>query len=163
MKYSDEHKEAVLKKLQPPYNRTVAQLAEEEGISTATLYNWRRKARSQGRLLPDSSPEPEGWSARDKFNAVLETAALSEAEVAEYCRQRGLYPEQIQRWRASCEQANDRSDEAARREQEAVRSERQRSKKLEKELQRKETALAETAALLTLSKKANAIWGDEGE
>ena len=163
MKYSEEHKEAVLKKLQPPYNRTVAQLAEEEGISAGTLYNWRRKARAEGRLLPDSSPDPEGWSARDKFNAVLETAALSETEVAEYCRQRGLYPEQIQRWRASCEQANDLSDEAARRDREAVRSERQRAKTLEKELQRKEAALAETAALLTLRKKANAIWGDEDE
>lgn len=40
MKYSEEHKEAVLKKLQPLYNRTVAQLAEEEGISAETLYNW---------------------------------------------------------------------------------------------------------------------------
>nr|WP_019591437.1 transposase [Thioalkalivibrio sp. ALE20] len=97
MKYSDERKEAVLKKLLPPHNRTVAQLADEEGISAATLYNWRRKAREQGRLLPDSSPEPEGWSSRDKFNAVLETAPLSEAEVAEYCRRRGLYPEQLQR------------------------------------------------------------------
>ena len=163
MKSSEEHKEAVLKKRQPPYNRTVAQLAEEEGISTGTLYNWRRKARAEGRLLPDSSPDPEGWSARDKFNAVLETAALSETEVAEYCRQRGLYPEQIQRWRASCEQANDLSDEAARRDREAVRAERQRAKTLEKELQRKEAALAETAALLTLRKKANAIWGDEDE
>lgn len=116
-RWVQEHKEAaVLKKLQPPYNRTVAQLAEEEGISTGTLYSWRRKARAEGCLLPDSSPDPEGWSARDKFNAVLETAALSETEVAEYCRQRGLYPEQIQRWRASCEQANDLSDEAARRE-----------------------------------------------
>lgn len=163
MKYSDEHKEAVLKKLQPPYNRTVAQLAEEEGISTGTLYNWRRKARAQGRLLPDNSPEPEGWNSRDKFNAVLETAALSETEVAEYCRRRGLYPEQLQRWRASCEQANAAADASARQDRERVRAERQRSKKLERELQRKEAALAETAALLTLSKKANAIWGDEDE
>ncbi|WP_019570587.1 transposase [Thioalkalivibrio sp. ALE11] len=161
MKYSDERKEAVLKKLLPPHNRTVAQLADEEGISAATLYNWRRKAREQGRLLPDSSPEPEVWSSRDKFNAVLETAPLSEAEVAEYCRRRGLYPEQLQRWRASCEQANDAADASARQEREQVRTERQRSKELEKELKRKESALAETAALLTLRKKANAIWGDE--
>nr|WP_231372030.1 MULTISPECIES: IS3 family transposase [unclassified Thioalkalivibrio] len=162
VKYSDERKEAVLKKLLPPHNRTVAQLADEEGISAATLYNWRRKAREQGRLLPDSSPEPEGWSSRDKFNAVLETAPLSEAEVAEYCRRRGLYPEQLQRWRASCEQANDAVDASARQEREQVRTERQRSKELEKELKRKESALAETAALLTLRKKGERDLGGRG-
>jgi hypothetical protein len=32
---------------------------------------------------------------------------------------------------------------------------------LEKELRRKEKALAEAAALLVLRKKAQAIWGDE--
>ena len=114
-------------------------------------------------MLPENSAEPEGWSTQDKFNAVLETAALSEAELAEYCRRRGLYPEQIQRWRASCEQANDLADGKARDDAEAVETERKRSKELERELRRKEAALAETAALLTLRKKANAIWGDADE
>lgn len=163
MKYSEERKEAVLKKLLPPHNRTVAQLAEEEGISTASLYNWRKQARSRGRLLPENSAEPEGWSSQDKFNAVLETAALSETEVAGYCRRRGLYPEQIQRWRASCEQANERSDAHAWADSETVKSERKRNRQLERELKRKNAALAETAALLTLRKKANAIWGDGDE
>lgn len=163
MKYSEERKEAVLKKLLPPHNRTVAQLAEEEGISTASLYNWRKQARSRGRLLPENSAEPEGWSSQDKFNAVLETAALSETEVAGYCRRRGLYPEQIQRWRACCEQANERSDAHAWADSETVKSERKRNRQLERELKRKNAALAETAALLTLRKKANAIWGDGDE
>ena len=161
MKYTDERKEAVLSKLLAPHSRTIASLAEEEGISTATLYSWRNQARQSGRLLPDNSAEPEGWSSRDKFNAVLETAALSEAELAEYCRQRGLYVEQIQRWRASCEQANDRAASAARGDSEAVKTERKRARELERELRRKEAALAETAALLVLRKKARAIWGDE--
>ncbi len=39
MKYSDERREAILKKLLPPHNRTVAEVAQEEGISAATLYN----------------------------------------------------------------------------------------------------------------------------
>jgi len=163
MRYSEERKEAVLKKLLPPHNRTVASLAEEEGVSTATLYNWRKAARRKGRLLPDQSPEPEGWSSRDKFNAVLETAALSEAELAEYCRRRGLYLEQIRRWRASCEQANDRTLEASQRESEVLKAERKRYRGIERELKRKEAALAETAALLALRKKARAIWGDEDE
>ena len=163
MKYSDERREAVLQKLLPPHNRTVASLAEEEGVSAATLYNWRKAARRKGRLLPDNSPEPEGWSSADKFSAVLETAALSEPELAEYCRRRGLYPEQVQRWRACCEQANDRAVEANRREGDAFKAERKRARGLEQELRRKDAALAETAALLTLRKKARAIWGDEDE
>ena len=162
MQYSQERKEAVLAKMMPPHNRTVADLATEEGISTATLYNWRRDAREQGRLLPRDSNEPEGWSARDKFNAVLETASLSESELAEYCRKRGLYPEQIGRWRSACEGANDRADAVQREHREAVKAEKARSRELERELKRKDAALAETAALLTLRKKARAIWG-EGE
>lgn len=163
MKYSDERREAVLKKLLPPNNRSVTEVAEEEGVSAATLYNWRKRARSQGRLLPDNGAEPEGWSSGDKFNAVLETAALSEAELGEYCRQRGLYPEQIRRWRASCEQANDRHSEQQRQDSEAIKAERQQKRSLERELKRKDAALAETAALLTLRKKADAIWGDGDE
>ena len=163
MGYSTERKEAALRKLLPPYNRTVAQLAREEGVSKGAIYQWRKAARAKGQLLPENSAEPEGWSTRDKFNAVLETAALSEAELAEYCRRRGLYPEQIQRWRASCEQANDLADGKARDDAEAVKTERKRSKGLERELRRKEAALAETAALLTLRKKADAIWGDADE
>ncbi|MBK5935478.1 IS3 family transposase, partial [Halorhodospira halophila] len=108
MKYSDERREAVLRKLGPPNNRSVADVAAEEGISAPTIYAWRTQAREEGRLMPDQGKHgPEGWSSRDKFNAVLETATLSEEELAEYCRCRGLYPEQIEQWRLSCEQAND--------------------------------------------------------
>ncbi|PTL90329.1 transposase, partial [Halomonas sp. SYSU XM8] len=159
----DERREAILKKLLPPHNRTVAEVAQEEGISVATLYNWRKKARQAGRLLPDQSDDPEGWSSQDKFHAVLETAALSEAENAEYCRQRSLYPEQIQRWQASCEGANDRSEVASKKQNEARKADCQENKDLKRELRRKEAALAETAALLALRKKARAIWGDKDE
>jgi transposase-like protein len=104
-RYSDERKEAVLRKMLPPHNRPLGELAAEEGISEATLYKWRREARDQGRLLPDGATGPEGWSAVDKFAAVVETAALNAAELGEYCRKRGLYPEQVQAWRTACEQA----------------------------------------------------------
>lgn len=90
MGYSDKRKEAVLNKLLPPDNRTVSQLAKEEGISPVTVYGWRKQARTSGRLLPENSAQPEGWRSQDKFNAVLETTALSEAELAEYCRARGV-------------------------------------------------------------------------
>lgn len=102
MGYPKERKEAVLNKMMPPHNKSIPDLAEEEGISTATLYHWRNEARLQGKLMPDADLTPQGWSSQDKFAAVLETAALNEAELAEYCRKRGLFPEQIQTWKQAC-------------------------------------------------------------
>src|SRR5690625_5652162 len=67
MKYSQERKQAVLDKLQAPYNRTVKELAAEEGISAATIYNWRKQARKRGQLLPNVSGTPDGWSSPEKF------------------------------------------------------------------------------------------------
>ena len=91
---------------------------------------------------------------------VVETASLNESELAEYARKKGLYVEQIKAWKDACMNANGGiAKEAARLNRELKDSQKER-KKLEKELQRKEKALAEVAALLVLSKKANAIWGD---
>jgi transposase-like protein len=160
-RYSDERKEAVLRKMLPPHNRPLTELAAEEGISEATLYNWRREAREQGRLLPDGATGPAGWSAADKFAAVVETAALNETELGAYCRQRGLYPEQVQAWRSACEHANDWAAERARQSQAEHTELRRQVRALQRDLKHKEKALAETAALLVLSKKAAAIWGDE--
>jgi len=160
-RYSEERKEAVLRKMLPPNNRPLSELAIAEGISEGTLYNWRRQARRKGRLLPDADAGPEGWSAADKFAAVLETAALNEAERAEYCRKRGLYPQQIAAWRATCEQANDWEQARVRRTRAEEAQQRKRIRALERELKHKEKALAETAALLVLSKKAAAIWAED--
>jgi transposase-like protein len=162
MRYPDERKEAILKKMLPPNNRTIKELAEEESISEATLYNWRKSARAEGRLLPNGDSTPSGWSAADKFAAVVETTALNEAELSIYCRERGLYPEQIQQWREACEQANDWDRSQNKRLKEARKADQKRLKELERDLRHKEKALAETAALLVLRKKAEAIWG-EGE
>ena len=163
MGYSVERKEAVLKKMLPPNNCSIAELAKQEGISDATLYNWRQKARDSGKLMPDADNTPEGWQSRDKFAAVLETAAMSEAEVAEYCRQRGLYPEQLRQWRRACEQANDWNRATEKQLKEATRTDRNKLKFLEKELTRKEKALAEVAALLVLRKKFDAMFEDDKE
>lgn len=160
-RYSHKRKEAVLAKMAGPERISIPELAKQEGISEPTLYAWRNAARERGQLLPDSEDAPEGWSSRDKFNAVMATAGLSEEECAVYCRENGLYPEQIQRWRAACESAN--NWEAARAE-ELTRLRKQdakRVKDLQLELRRKEKALAETAALLTLSKKLRGIWEEE--
>lgn len=160
MRYSPERKEAVLKKMMPPHNHSISQLAIEEGISEATLFNWRNQARSKGILMPDGDAGPEGWNARDKFAAVLESSSLNKQETAEYCRRKGIYPHQLEQWRKACEDANDWDKQANIKLKSEQRTNRKRIRNLEKELHRKEKALAEAAALLVLQKKVQAIWGD---
>lgn len=98
--------------------------------------------------------------ATDKFAAVIESAALNEQEKAEYCRRKGIFPEQLAQWRAACEAANDWDRQATQTLRNEQKSSQKRIKELERELHRKEKALAETAALLVLRKKVQAIWGD---
>jgi transposase-like protein len=92
---------------------------------------------------------------------VVETAALSEAERGEYCRKRGLYPEQLQAWRRTCEQANADQAVSRRPANGDGAADKRRIRELERELRRKEKALAEAAALRVLRKKAAAIWGTD--
>ena len=65
---------------------------------------------------------------------MLRTAGMSQAEMAEYCRQQGLYPEQGSLWRAACEQANDWNRATERQLKEVTKTDRKRLKQLEKEL-----------------------------
>ena len=160
MNYSPEFKEAMLRRMLPPNNESITKIAKEEGLSEQTLRNWRDKARKEGYAAPGTDASPDDWSTQDKFFIVVETASLNESELAEYARKKGLYVEQIKAWKDACMNANGGiAKEAARLNRELKDSQKER-KKLEKELLRKEKALAEAAALLVLSKKANAIWGD---
>ena len=161
MGYSPERKTAVLKRMLAPNNMAIRRLSQEEGVSEATLHKWRAEARGKGQLLPDADAGPAGWSSRDKFAAVLETAALNEADLAEYCRKRGVFSAQIKAWRLACEQANDWDRASTTKMSQVTRDDRKRVKDLERELARKDRALAETAALLVLRKKLGAIWGGD--
>lgn len=159
-RYPEERKQAVIEKMMPPNNVPVPVLAEETGISDVTLYHWRKQAKARGLVVPGDGKNPENWSPEDKFAVVLETASLNEAELAEYSRKKGLYAEQIAAWRQACMQANATAAEQAKAAREQARQDRKEIKALKKDLRKKEKALAETAALLVLRKKANAIWGD---
>ena len=147
----------------PPNNVPLGQLAKEEGISEATLAKWRAEARAKGRLLPDANAGPEGWTSRDKLAAVIETASMNAADLGEYFRRRGVYPEQLSVWREACERANDWERAATSRITRETKDDKKRIKELERDLARKEKALAEAAALMLLRKKAEAIWGRAGE
>lgn len=156
--YSPEFKEQAVRKLMPPHNRTVASLSQEIGVSEATLYNWKKQFRARGYVVPKKSTIADQWDAKAKLAAVIQTAAMNEAERSQYCRKHGLYPEQIEAWKVAASEALDGATGAPTNKAELA-AERKKSRALEKELRRKEKALAEAAALLTLSKKAQAIWG----
>ena len=165
--YSEAVKADVRRRMSPPMRQSVAQISAELGIHVVTLYNWRKAWRLQGEVVPASEKDPEGWSAADKFTVVLETAGLNATELSAYCRERGLFPEQVDRWRQAAQDANaqplltmaDQKD-LQKRHQEDQRE----IKRLQQELCRKDKALAEAAALLIASKKIQAYWGeDEGD
>jgi transposase-like protein len=159
--YSEERKAAVLKKMLPPHNQSVAEVSREEGISDATLYNWRTQAKQQGLPVPGSGKTSDQWSAEAKLAVVIETAALNESELSQYCRQKGLYPEQVKEWKAACIQGQLSDVERRKQDREQAKKDKKRIKALERELNRKEKALAETAALLVLRKKLNAFWEEK--
>ncbi len=112
--------------------------------------------------MPADPSNPESWGGENKLAVVIEIAALNEHELAEYCRRKGLYAEQIGRWREAAIAGTESGEHRRQAEHQALQQERRKSRELEKELHRKEKALAEVAALLVLKKKAQALWG-EGE
>lgn len=159
-RYNEEFKEQAVRRLMPPNAQSVAQVSRDVGVSDATLYNWRNQYRDRGSAVPADPSNPENWSGKNKLAVVIETAALNEEELSAYCREKGLYVEQVLRWREAAESGTgvDRPLTAAERRE--WQKERKKSRKLEKELNRKEKALSEAAALLVLQKKAREIWGD---
>ena len=160
MKYTQEKKEHALGLMSPPQNNSVVEVSKLTGVPEATLYLWRKQAREAGRSVPGDGQNPEQWGAADKFAAVLEAAPLNEAELAAYCRRKGLLVAQLERWRTDMHAALTRQDSQA--EAAARAQDKKRIRELEKDLRRKEKALAETAALLVLSRKYEAL-GIDGE
>ena len=152
--------------MSPPYRQSVARISEELGIHVITLYKWRQLWRLQGEVVPASEKEPEGWSAADKFTVVLETAGLNATELSAFCREHGLFPEQVSRWRQAAQDANAKPvlTMAEQKELERLRAQDQREiKALKKEFRRKEKAMAEMAALLVLQKKWDAFCSEDAE
>jgi len=158
--YGPQFKAQIVKKLMPPYNQSVTQVSRDTGVAVPTLYAWKQLFRNQGYVVPSKSSRPDDWDAKAKLACIIETGAMNEAQRAEYCRQRGLYPEQLDAWKAAFESLELGAEPASKAE---VAQQRKENKRLEREILRKDKALAEAAALLVLSKKAQAIWGSKEE
>ena len=141
-------------RLLPPESAPLEVVAREIGLGAATLERWRSHALAQ----------PAGqrvWTAAARLEAVISTATLDEVARSAWCREHGLYGQQLQQWRDSATEALAEPEEA-RASPQQTKHDRRRIKELERELRRKDRALAETAALLVLSKKVAAIF-NKGE
>jgi len=173
MQYSEVFKRRMVQKLCGPGALSACALAKQEGVSQSSLSLWKRQAATLGDMTKrdrdnESDQEtstrkrPQDWSMEGKLQAVLEAAALSDKELGAYLRRKGLHEGTLTQWRALVNNALGKSQPKTRKSREHKEADK-RVRVLERELKRKNAALAETAALLVLKKKAQAIWGDEDD
>jgi len=165
-RYSEAVKADVRRRMSPPHKQSVARISKELGIHVITIYKWKKTWQLQGEVVAASDMDPEGWKATDKFTVVLETAGLKVTELSAYCRKRGLFPEQVERWLQAAQDANEKPVLSLKeqKELEKLHAQEQREiKRLKQELRHKEKALAEAAALLMAAKKIQAFWGEDGD
>ena len=148
--YTKEQRSSIVSDYQSS-DLSLREYAAANGIAKSTLYTWSTLAASE----PVNMKTPQ-YSAEKRFQMVLETAKLSEAELSQYCRKEGVFPADIHKWRQACIAATQPKIPSVSAESKA---DKKRIRQLEKDLNRKDKALAETTALLVLRKKFNAIYG----
>jgi hypothetical protein len=153
----------MVKKMLAPGGPSATQLSKDVGIGQSTLSRW---IRTMGTVSAESKTEggrrPQDWTAEQKWKAVTEAAVLSEAEVGAYLRRAGLHSDHLHQWRNEMMDAVRKNPTVGRTKTELAQA-KKRIRELERELRRKDKALAEAAALLVLKKKADLIWGTVDE
>ena len=155
-RYGQAFKDKAVGRLLPPESAALEVVSRELGIGVGALARWREDAQSR-------PARGRAWTAGARLEAVITTAAMNEAAKSAWCREHGVYPAELDKWRASCTTAL-ADPEDVRASPQATRASAKRIKELERDLLRKDRALAETAALLVLSKKVSAIFNKgEGE
>jgi len=151
--FSDAFKARAVARLIGPSAVSANALAEEIGVSQESLSRWLRVARSVSAMSPSSK---KSWTGAEKLRVVTEARGLTGSALGAFLRREGLHEAQLTAWRTAAEAALG----ASARARPGRSPEAQRIRELERELRRKDQALAETAALLVLKKKVQAIWGD---
>jgi transposase-like protein len=157
-----------------PERVSATKLAEEVGVSQNTLSRWLREAREEEKRgngvqrtahakRGSRSMGPEDLPAAEKLRLVMEAAKLSEKDLGAFLRRHGLHEAQLEEWRRKVEEASLGALEKPRRGRKRQSPEAKRVRKLERELDRKDKALAEVTALLALKKKLDALLGDEDD
>ena len=160
-------KQAVEKVLNRQDNTTLKEVADSLGIGLSSLSRWILQAKNQ-ELETSSFNEvshmkkekrPQDWTLEERLNMIISCAVLDEKALSEHCREQGIYPHHVALWKldfASGSQSDNKP--VSRNEVKILKNE---NKALKKELNRKDKALAETAALLVLQKKVHEIWGND--
>lgn len=147
--------------------RTASDVARELRVHPSQLFRWKQEMRDTAGPMPkqesveqEPARRPQDWTAEQKLEAVMAAQKLPDAELGTFLRSRGLHKADLDEWRESVMRA-------ARAElgggAQAKSRESKRIRELERELLRKDKALAEASALLVLKKKAQAIWGAEDD
>ena len=157
MKYSLSFKKSMVKKVLPPASRAISAVAEEAGVSDQTLRNWLNKSK-EGTLGKNETVGAASRSPREKLNLVIESRSVSQKDIGRWLREKGLHTEHITQYEQELrDMVEDKNHDEKQEKKQLIRE----NKELKKELREKEKALAEMAALYTLKKKAEALWGDE--
>ncbi|WP_371827452.1 helix-turn-helix domain-containing protein [Cupriavidus sp. KK10] len=133
-RYGQEFKDRAVARLLPPESAAVEVASRELGVAVATLERWRADAMS----MP---ARERAWTAAARFEAVLATAAMDEASKNAWCRENGVYPQELEQWRTAATQALAEPEDARATHRE-TKADRRRIKELERELRRKEKARA---------------------
>lgn len=156
MKYSIAFKENAVRRILPPNNESVRAVAKEIGVSENSIYIWIKKLK-EGTLGKDGDVYPSKRQPKEKLRLLLEGKNFPDENRGEWLRKNGLHSEHLHQFEQELREIVEDKSEKQKEENRQLKSE---VKDLKKELRRKEKALAEMAALLTLKKKANEIWGD---
>jgi len=154
MLYAENFKQAMVQKLLLPGGPSVLSLSREIGVSEQSLYNWKAKYQNTGSGQIQRSPRQ--WTNEDKYEALLETAKLTEEDLGKWLRENGLRSEHIEIWRQEM-----KKHLTQQKKNTELKEAKKRIKELERELNRKDKALAEMSALVVLKKKVELLWGDE--
>ena len=156
MTYTENFKKAMVQKMLMPGGPGVTRLSREIGVNKQTLYNWRDRFHYIGTGSAYTHRSPRQWTEEDKYEALLEAARLTGEDLGKWLREKGLRSEHIEKW-----QHDMKKNLNQRKRNEEIRDLRKKNKELERELHRKDKALAEMSALVVLKKKVDALWGDE--
>ena len=152
---TEEFKRAAVEKLKSRGSRSVEEIATAVGVSSWSLYQWSKRYGNEQGMKRNRRPAER--SAREKLKAVIEYEGLEGDKQGEYLRREGLHSDHIAGWKKSMEAGLESGGGVNQRTDRNL--DKRKIKELEKELHRKDRALAETTALLVVKKKADLIWG----
>ncbi len=150
MKYSEDFKKSAVQKYLGRGNRPVYEVLEEIGISSPTIYEWRDQFANVPNMK--KSTKPQSRSTSEKLKSLMEYDSIPLEGRGEYLRKNGLHEEHITEWRKQIEEALSPM-KITKQERLELAAEKNKVKQLEREIRRKDKALAEVSALLVLKKK----------